>query len=208
MFGSLSKTVFIINIVWSFCLFRMVLALLEEWRSCRQTRGQTSDLINLPMVNVLEWTPEELNQWIPLFLYEMRKRDGTDYRAKTVMEYLLALQSAFSHLRGKKFSFLKDDLFNPIRNALDNRMRSLQAQGLGYNPSQAEIISREMEEALWMGGQLGADPPSRLLNTMVYLLGINLGLRAGEHRLLRRNMFKVNIISVICRILEWKHSAF
>jgi hypothetical protein len=148
-------------------------------------------MVSLPMAEVLEWSPEELNQWIPMFIHEVRKRDGGDYRAKTIMEYVLTLQSAFCNLRGKGYSFLKSDAFQPIRNALDNRMRALQTIGLGHNPSQAEVVSMAMEEALWIGGQLGQEPPSRMLNTLVYLLGVNLGLRSGEHRKLRRNMFQV-----------------
>lgn len=171
--------------------FRMILALVEEWRTAREARGRISDMMILPMAEVLEWTPEELNQWIPLFIHEVRKRDGGDYRAKTIMEYVLTLQSAFCNLRGKSYSFLKSDVFQPIKNAVDNRMRALQSVGLGHNPSQAEVVTMEMEEALWIGGQLGQDPPARLLNTLVYLLGVQLGLRAGEHRLLRRNMFQV-----------------
>lgn len=56
----------------------------------------------------------------------------------------------------------------------------------------AEIISEVMEEALWNANQLGDHNPKALICTVVFLLGLNLGLRAGEHRNLRREMFTVS----------------
>ena len=83
-----------------------------------------------------------------------------------------------------------------VRNALDNVMKRLQAQGLGNNPRKADVVSPLMEEELWVSGQLGDEPPKRLLRTIVYTLGVNLGLRAGEHRQLRREMFQVRCFAV------------
>ena len=46
----------------------------------------------------------------------------------------------------------------------------------------------EFEEKLWQKGILGEDCPDRLRNTVLYLIGINLALRAGdEHYQLRRD---------------------
>lgn len=193
----LFKSLYIYVHPFRFVCFRQVLALVKEWQRARGARGESSTYQYLPVTDVLEWTPEELNQWIPLFVHEIRKRDGGDYRAKTVMEYILILQSAFLYLRGKSYSFLKNDMFLAIRNALDNRMRALQSVGLGNNPVQAEVVTLEMEEALWIEGHLGEDTAAKLLNTVVYLLGVHLGLRTGEHRLLRRSMFQVR------ELLRW-----
>lgn len=173
----------------------MVLALVKEWRDERTARGQSSNSSSIPAGDVLEWTVADLNQWIPLFIHEVRKRDGNNYRAKTLMEYVLTLQSAFVLMKGRGMSFLKDKEFRPIKNALDNRMMALQALGLGHNPNKADIVTVVMEEALWAGGLLCSSPPERLLGTLIYLLGVNLGLRAGEHRKLRREMFRVSLQS-------------
>jgi hypothetical protein len=87
------------------------------------------------------------------------------------------------------YRFLKDAAFGPL---LDNSMRFLQSQGLGLNPTKADVITEAMEEALWQENLLGKDSPTQLLRTLVFLLGLNLGLRAGEHRKLRREMFQVS----------------
>jgi hypothetical protein len=90
-----------------------------------------------------------------------------------------------------RLQFLREDVFLPIRNALDNTMKTLQSKGLGHNPRKAEVISPLMEEELWSGGYLGDQSSQHLLSTLVYLLGVNLALRSGEHRKLRREMFQV-----------------
>ena len=51
---------------------------------------------------------------------------------------------------------------------------------------QAQVISMNFENQLWANNVLGEDTPDRLRNTVLFLLGINLALRAGdEHHALR-----------------------
>lgn len=90
-------------------------------------------------------------------------------------------------------NFFKDAQFAPIRNAVDNVMKMRQAQGLGHNPRKADVVTPLMEETLWNNGLLGDSSPQLLLKTLVYCLGINLALRSGEHRALRREMFTVSL---------------
>ena len=61
--------------------------------------------------------------------------------------------------------------------------------GLGVVKKQATIISFEYEECMWNSGVLGEDTPDKLRSTLLFLLGINLALRAvDEHYQLRRAM--------------------
>lgn len=166
-----------------------MLGLVNKWVECRKISGRDSPDVG---ITVLSWSIEDLNQWLPLFIMEIRKVDGTNFRAKTLFEYILCIQSAFLHLRDLEYAFLNTRVFTPIKNALDNRMRQLQSDGLGFDPNKAQVVTLEMEEALWTSGQLGCQSSATLLNSLVYLLGIHLGLRAGEHRKLRRGMFEVN----------------
>ena len=51
------------------------------------------------------------------------------------------------------------------------------------------MISYEMENHLWSTGVLGEDSPDKLHNTVLFLIGINVYLRAvDEHYNLRREM--------------------
>ncbi|XP_071105421.1 uncharacterized protein KIAA1958-like [Haliotis cracherodii] len=73
-----------------------------------------------------------------------------------------------------------------MRNVLDARMKSLAKQGIGIKKRQANVVSVDQEDLLSEKGILGEDTPQKLLDTLVYLIGINYALRAGdEHRNLR-----------------------
>ena len=53
---------------------------------------------------------------------------------------------------------------------------------------QAEMISLEVEDKLWRDGVIGEQTPEQLRNTVLFLIGVNCGLRAGdEHHNLRRD---------------------
>ena len=53
---------------------------------------------------------------------------------------------------------------------------------------QANMISYEFEDNLWDTGVLGEDTPDKLRSTVLFLIGLNVGLRAGdEHYNLRRD---------------------
>lgn len=146
----------------------------------------------VPNKSIVDYDIEELNRWIPYFLFEVRRKDSERYRAKTLFEFLLCLQSLFKAKRNISYSFLKEDRFLPIRNSLNNVMKELQAIGLGNNPKKVDVVSPLMEEELWSAGVLGDSSSRQLLRTLVYVLGLNLGLRTGEHRKLRRQMFEVS----------------
>ena len=128
----------------------------------------------VPVKELCDFSVDDLCSWLPLFLVEVRRRDGKEYRAKSLLEFLLCIQNVFDIKRGVKYSFLKDERFTVVRNSLDNVMRGLQRQGLGNNPKRADIITDTMEESLWREGVLGFEPSSRLLDTVVFILGFNL----------------------------------
>jgi hypothetical protein len=131
-------------------------------------------------------------------MHEIRRENGSRYRAKSVFEFVLAIQTYVEIQKNISLKFLKNETFVPIRNALDNIMKELQTLGLGFNPKKAEVISTLVEEELWRGGHLGVNSSQLLLRTVVYTLGLNLALRAGEHRRLRREMFEVRDYFQLC----------
>ena len=60
------------------------------------------------------------------------------------------------------------------------------AQNIGMIPKQAGYIPIDFERQLWDKKVLGEDSPEILRDTVLFLLGINLGLRAvDEHYALR-----------------------
>ena len=77
--------------------------------------------------------------------------------------------------------------FIDLKIVLDNIMKERVAQNIGMTTKQASHIPYEVEQELWKQNILGEDTPDKLRDTVLFLLGINLGLRAcDEHYDLRR----------------------
>ena len=61
-------------------------------------------------------------------------------------------------------------------------MKERAKNNIGLFKKKASLIPMELENLLWARGILGEDMPDRLRDTVLFLLGINLGLRAiDEH---------------------------
>ena len=68
-----------------------------------------------------------------------------------------------------------------------NRVQERAASAIGTVKRRVEVISMEFENKLWDDGILGEENPEKLRSTVLFLLGINCALRAGdEHYVLRR----------------------
>ena len=76
--------------------------------------------------------------------------------------------------------------YSGLRSVLDTRMKGLARKGIGTNKRQAQIISENQEGILWTKHFLGEDTQQKLIDALVYSMGLNFALRAGdEHRFLR-----------------------
>ena len=71
------------------------------------------------------------------------------------------------HMRGNggQVDFFQDPGFSTFRASLDAEMKRLSREGVGSKKKQAEIITEEEEELLWVKGVLGDETPQRLLDT-------------------------------------------
>ena len=88
-----------------------------------------------------------------------------------------------------KWKLIHSDQFEDLKTVLDNVMKERCAENIGNVKRQADLISYEYEETMWQRGILGEDTPDKLRSTVLFLLGINLALRAvDEHYHLRRTM--------------------
>ena len=83
----------------------------------------------------------------------------------------------------RPLKFFDDDAFFELKNTLDNRMKQLSKEGKIAPREKAVPISVQEEEYLWSIGALGDDTPTKLVDTVLYLLGIHFALRAAdEHK--------------------------
>ena len=123
-----------------------------------------------------------------MFIPEVVKvKDGSDYPGKTLYEMVMSIQK-YLHQNIKFWKILDDEEFSEVCNVLDNTMKERAEMNLGQVKKQVAFIPQNLENDLWEKVILGEDRPDKLHDTVHFLLGINLGLRAGdEHHALRRN---------------------
>jgi integrase len=140
-------------------------------------------------------TKDELNYSISRFICEVKKKNGDDYPGETLHELVISLQLHFD-LKGKPLKFLNDPDFMQLKNTLDGVMKDRAKAGLGIRRKQAQVITLEEEEILWQKNVLGSSNPTQLLNTVVYLIGLNFALRGGqEHRNLRWKNARIQLLT-------------
>ena len=101
------------------------------------------------------------------------------------------------HLRWKgqpAIDFFKDPEFADFRRSLDAEMKRLQAAGKGTKKKQAEPLTIQ-EEILWQKGLLGDHNPQVLLDTIIFMNGLNFALCSGkEHRKLRFSPPQIELV--------------
>ena len=112
------------------------------------------------------------------FLAEVTKvKDGSEYPGRTLYHMVVAIQKYLNE-KGLDWKLIDGNEFKDNRTVLDNQMKQKASKNIGTVVKQAEVISMEFEENLWKRGLLGEETPDKLCNTVLFLLGINLGLRS------------------------------
>ena len=160
----------------------------NQWRLVRlsdvvnfDVKIYEADLERLELI-----TKENLCYALCFFIPEVVKLDGKDYPGKTLYEMVTSIQK-FLHQSKIYWKLLDDKEFSEVRNVLDNVMKERAKLNIGVVKKQAAYIPQELENSLWEKNVLGEASPDQLRDTVLFLLGINLGLRAGdEHYDLRR----------------------
>ena len=154
-----------------------------EWKEDRNCTGIDKivcDLENVSTINVEDFVFAKTR-----FITEIRKLDGTDFPAKTLYQIVICVQFHLESV-GLIWKLLDDSCFIELKFTLDNVMKEQVANGVGITVKKADIISVVDEDFLWENGILGSENPEQLLETVLYLVGLNCALRAGkEHRALR-----------------------
>ncbi|CAG2223082.1 unnamed protein product [Mytilus edulis] len=142
---------------------------------------------------LLQFTANDVNQWLSKFVIETRRKDGKPYPPKTL--YLLCVGILrFHRENGVHMNFLdeKDCVFYDFRRSLSARMTELTKQGIGTTTKQAEAISEETESTLWEKGLLGSTSSKAIMNTMFFYNSKLFGLRGvDEHRNLSVDQFEL-----------------
>ena len=160
---------------WAFCMF-------QTWVEERNLATE-NDLQQVKISScLLDMCNCDLVYAITQFIVEVCKKNGSEYPAETLYEFIVSLQ-LWLHMRGKCVKFLDDPDFAQIRNCLDNRMKELSRHGIVQLHNQADVITVEDETVTWAKNILGSSNPKQLVDTLLYLFGVHFALCAGvEHR--------------------------
>ena len=134
-------------------------------------------------------TEENLEYSLCHFVPEVTKSKGDGpYLGKTLYQLIVSIQK-YLEINKIKWKLVHGERFTDLRTVLDNVMKERCAENVGNTKKQADLISFEFEEEMWQSGVLGEDTPDKLRSTILFLLGINLALRAvDEHYNLSRDM--------------------
>lgn len=128
------------------------------------------------------------------FIAEVRKENGAEYPGATIYDLVLMLSLFLEREFGIKRLISED--YPVIRNTLSHIMTEKSQLGLGIQKSRDDI-TEDQQQYLWDQGFLGEDTPDKLRLTVLFLLGVNFGLRPGqEHRdLIRypRSQFRLDV---------------
>ena len=119
---------------------------------------------------LLEMDLKSLEHWLPKFVLEATKVDGSEYPPNTLHHIICGIMR---HLRSNSqpgIDFFKDIEFASLRSSLDAEMKRLRAKGLGSALKQAEPLTLDEEELLWENKILGDHSPISLLNTMIFIM--------------------------------------
>lgn len=173
--------------MWAFRVY-------TDWKEARNVKAVDDSTLSLITGELLEMSSVELNNILCRFVLEVRKKNAEFYPSDTLYELMISLQIYF-HMHGRYVKFLDDQDFVELAQVLDNRMKYLASKGFSCPREKAEAIELDEEEQLWSSGTLGESNPKQLIDTLVYLMGVQFALRAGkEHKALRvgpRSQFKL-----------------
>ena len=164
----------------------------NEWRQFRLEMYQydfaiyNADLNDLPNLK-----KDNLCHSLCRFIPEVTKQKGNGpYPGRTLYQLIGAIQK---HLNVHKINWQinegNDSEFEDVHIVLDNVMKERTAANIGVVKRQAGLLTCDIECKLWAQGILGEDTPQKLRNTVLFMLGLNVTLRAvDEHYSLRREM--------------------
>ena len=121
------------------------------------------------------------------FIAEVKKVDGSEYPGKTLYHLVVSIQKHVNS-KGKNWKLIEGSQFSGLCNVLNNLMKEHAKSNIGNVKRQAEMLDSNIEEKLWSSGALGEENPEQFRWTVLFLLGLNAGLRAGdEHYALHRD---------------------
>ncbi len=132
----------------------------------------------------------DLNIVLQKFIFEVRKKDHSQYPPKTVYDIFAMINYYVQNNLKRSWSLFKDSEFQQSRKCLEAAMKSAASNGLTSGNNRSNAISLDEEDRLWRSDVFGKSSPKQITQTVVYLIGIHFCLRGGKE--LRRLRYGEN----------------
>ena len=149
----------------------------NDWREMRLDKVDYEDKIyEADLNNIEKLTKQNFKFVLYRFICEVKKsKDDKDYPGKTLYQLVCALQN---YLKKKKLDWklVHGNEFTNFNRVLDSVMKEHVAQSIGTVKKQAQVISMEYENSLWLKNVLGEDTPDKLRSKEVMRSNTKIGL--------------------------------
>ena len=130
-----------------------------------------------------EMSESNLCYCLKFFIADIRKTTGERYPPQTLKSIFYMIQHHLQYEHKKNISLFKSLTFKEARDVLDAEMRLSAREGFVQIPKRAEEVTVHDEDSLWREGILGSGRPKQLQQTVIFVMGIQCGLRAAtEHK--------------------------
>ena len=160
----------------------------NDWRNERLHNFNYDVGIYYADLNTLETLEKSnLEHTLCRFIPEVTRVKGDGpYPGKMLYQMIVAIRK-YLNINKINWKLFDGNDFHDLHVVLDNVMQQRTALNIGVTKKQAQVISYETEQDLWNRGFLGEDTPDKLRDIALFLIGINVYLRAiEEHYYLRR----------------------
>ena len=125
-------------------------------------------------------TAENLEHAMLRFIPEVTKKKGEElYPGRTLYQLCTSIQK-YLNVNKIPWKLVKGEGFQDLKIVLDNVMKERAEANIGMVKKQVQVITLEYENELWERVILGEHDPDPLRNTVLFLIGINCILRAGD----------------------------
>ncbi|XP_033727679.1 glutamine-rich protein 1-like [Pecten maximus] len=140
-------------------------------RDFLSTQTETREISDIPY--------SELDQLLAQFFMSVRQKDGLEYEPTSLRGMLGSFERV---LKQRKYG---ESLITSVCFSKTSK-KILKKQGLGNQPKTADAISDAEINQLYDAGELGANSPNSILNTLWFNNTLLFGMRSGaaEHRAL------------------------